>query len=75
MWLLVGEERKRVKTVEFSEADLELLYDACVFYGGRLTAINKELIGCIEVAVKLEGKAKKAYQMALRIAKQMGDKE
>lgn len=72
----MGEECKGVKTVEFSEADLvELLYDACVFYGGRLTAINKELIGCIEVAVKLEGKAKKAYQMALRIAKQMGDKE
>ena len=75
MCLLVGEECKGVKTVEFSEADLELLYDACVFNGGRLTAINKELIGCIEVAVKLEGKAKEAYQMALRIAKQMGDKE
>ena len=69
------EECKGVKTVEFSETDLELLYDACVFYGGRLAAINKELIGCIEVAVKLEGKAKEAYQMALRIAKQMGDKE
>ena len=53
----MGEEYKGVKTVEFSEAELELLYDACVFYGGRLTAINKELIGCIEVAVKLEGKA------------------
>ena len=71
----MGEECKGTKTVEFSETDLELLYDACVFYGGRLTAINKELIDCIEVAVKLEGKAKEAYQMALRIAKQMGDKE
>ena len=69
------EECKGVKTVEFSETDLELLYDACVFFFVCLTAINKELIGCIEVAVKLEGKAKKAYQMALRIAKQMGDKE
>lgn len=71
----MGEEHKGVKTVEFSETDLELLYDACVFYGGRLTAINQELIGCIEVAVKLEGKAKEDYQMALRIAKQMDGKE
>lgn len=71
----MGEEYKGVKTAEFSEAELELLYDACVFYGGRLTAINQELIGCMGVAVKLEGKAKEAYQMALRIAKQMGDKE
>ena len=71
----MGEECKGTKTVEFSETDLELLYDACVFYGGRLTAINKELIGCIEVAVKLESKAKEAYQIAVRIAKQMGDKE
>jgi hypothetical protein len=34
----MGEECKGTKTVEFSETDLELLYDACVFYGGRLTA-------------------------------------
>lgn len=71
----MGEERKGTKTVEFSETDLELLYDVCIFYGSRLTAINKELIGCIEVAVKLESKAKEAYQMEVRIAKQMDGKE
>lgn len=71
----MGEERKEIKAMEFSEADMELLYDTCIFYGSRLTAINQELTGCMEIAVKLESRAKEAYQMAVQIAKQMNGKE
>ena len=61
--------------MEFSEGDMELLYDACMFYGSRLSAISQELNGCMEITVNLGSKAKEAYQMAVRIAKQMTEKE
>lgn len=69
------DERKGIAAMEFSKADLELLYDTCIFYGSRLAAINQELTGCMEITVKLESRAKEAYQMAVRIAKQMNGKE
>lgn len=32
----MGEERKEIKAMEFSEADMELLYDTCIFMAAVL---------------------------------------
>ena len=71
----MGEEHQEITVMKFSKGEMELLYDACMFYGSRLSAISQELNGCMEITVKLGSKAKEAYQMAVRIAKQMTEKE
>ena len=69
------EEHQEITAMEFSKGEMELLYDACMFYGSRLSAISQELNGCMEITVNLGSKAKEAYQMAVRIAKQMTENE
>lgn len=71
----MGEEHQEIMVVEFSECEMELLYDACMFYGSRLSAIGQELNGCMEITANLGSKAKEAYKVAVRIAKQMTEKE
>lgn len=71
----MGEEHQEITAMEFSKEEMELLYDACMFYGSRLSAISQELNGCMEIIVNLGSKAKEAYQMAVRIAKQMTENE
>ena len=59
----------------FDEEEMQLLYDACISYGNRLSAINQELNGCPEVAGHLKARSEKAYSMARKIAEQMVEEE
>ena len=71
----MGEKHQKITAMEFSKGEMELLYDACMFYGSRLSAIGQELNGCMEITANLGSKAKEAYKVAVRIAKQMTEKE
>ena len=68
------EETKGISQV-FDEEEIQLLYDACISYGNRLSAINQELNGCLEVAGYLKARSEKAYCMVRKIAEQMAEEE
>ncbi|NBH33922.1 hypothetical protein D3Z58_10255 [Clostridiaceae bacterium] len=59
----------------FHRKDRELLYDACICYGNRLSAAGQEINGCPEAAGYLNIRSEEAYCMAQRIADVMSMEE